>query len=475
MFIHLKRQVERQSSVLNGRVFQSHTERTLVSSLSYTSNDVFTDANKQEIAKKIKELEPFPPYSKILNPQHFYHNDVLIRYLQLEPHPVSLRQLAGYGKTLTRQKIIGSSNFVRLELPIRLAMRIRDLQTLPYMVASNLHLAQVYESYYNLFEAIRKIPKIQSLEDNDKFCEILGSLLDAHISNLSHLMMGALEISILKALSGYELDEFMSLMLRSRISRRVIVEQHLSLSDLYRKHPYSRKPADYIGEIFYQCKTADHLRLAADFVKHSMLGLCPDIVKMPDVIVDGDVDARISFIQPHLHYLFGEILRNSYEAVISAHKDKPGKMPPIKVTIINSDRHIQFRISDRGPGIPHNQLSNIWSFRKKPAVARESLACIHRMPGLNLSDRHLEDDIFERSSIDEASQQTTGDFNSTLAHLIKRPHDLKLGLGLPMCKVYADYWNGYLLINSLRGYGTDTLLTLSKLNYYPNKIQLDKV
>ena len=98
----------------------------------------------------MQNLGPFPNYSNILNPQHFYQNTVLLDYLKKHPHPVSLRQLAGYGNTLTKQKIINSANFVRVELPIRLAMRIRDLQVLPFGVVNNFHLAQIYESYYHL-------------------------------------------------------------------------------------------------------------------------------------------------------------------------------------------------------------------------------------------------------------------------------------------------------------------------------------
>ena len=74
----------------------------------------------------------------------------------------------------------------------------------------------------------------------------------------------------------------------------------------------------------------------------------------------------------------------------------------------------------------------------------------------------------------DAAEWTLGNKRSTLEDLMARPHEYKLGMGLPMCSVYADYWNGSLQMNSLEGYGCDTSLTLKKLGYHSNVIQLDR-
>lgn len=458
---------------------------------SYIDDDFLSLVNKQQIATHLGELGPYPSYSSILTPQHFYQNEVLMQYLQKSAHPVSLRQLAGYGKTLNKQKILALANFVRLELPIRLALRIRDLQTLPFGVVNNFHLAQIYESYYHLFNAFRKIPTIKTLEDNDKFCQTLSALLDDHVFNLSHLMMGALEVSILTNLPQEDLDHFMSSMLRSRISRRVIVEEHLSLTENYKTGAASPKPPHYIGEIFYQCNAVEHFNIVAGLVKNSMTHIFPNKENMPDLEIEGDLDTSFPFMVPHLHYLFGEILRNSFEATIKEHGNNTSKkLPPIKITIINSSREVTFRISDQGGGINHNKLAHIWSFGKSPELARNSLSSFHRIPGLQLysnlkvtasgssivsSENQPSKDIFEATNIGDINQQRLiKTKKSTLEKLITRPYEYKLGLGLPMCKVYADYWNGDLLMNSLEGFGSDTCLKLSKLGYHSNVIRLDR-
>lgn len=463
----------------------SNYAQSPITSHSYIDDDFLSLVSKRTIAKHLHDLGPYPSFSSILTPQHFYQNDVLMKYSKNKPHPVSLRQLAGFGKTLTKQKILASANFVRLELPIRLAMRIRDLQTLPFGVVNNFHLAQIYESYYHLFNAFRKIPQISTVAENDEFCKTISTLLDQHVFNLSHLMMGALELSILKNLPQEELDVFMSSMLRSRISRRVIVEEHLSLTEIYKQHPYQSKPPDYIGEIFHDCIAKEHFESVADLVKDSMVEYFPSKENMPDLVIDGDVGARFPFMVPHLHYLMGEILRNSYEATIKTHgASTEKKLPPIKITIIDSRKQVLFRISDQGGGISHRKLDSIWSFGKNPELARQSLANFHRIPGLqmysNLQVTHAGSSIVETqdalgmTSVGDINNMSTTTKKSTLDQLITRPYKYKLGLGLPMCKVYADYWNGDLTMNSLEGYGSDTCLTLSKLGNYSNVTQLDR-
>ena len=53
--------------------------------------------------------------------------------------------------------------------------------------------------------------------------------------------------------------------------------------------------------------------------------------------------------------------------------------------------------------------------------------------------------------------------NSSLSSLTSRPPNLRLGMGLPMSRVYAEYWAGSLELHSLEGYGVDAFLQISKL------------
>ena len=45
-----------------------------------------------------------------------------------------------------------SANYVRTELPVRIAHRLRDMQTLPYVVVNQEGVASVYEAYWSAFD-----------------------------------------------------------------------------------------------------------------------------------------------------------------------------------------------------------------------------------------------------------------------------------------------------------------------------------
>lgn len=45
-----------------------------------------------------------------------------------------------------------SANYVRTELPVRIAHRLRDMQTLPYVVVNHEGVASVYEAYWYAFD-----------------------------------------------------------------------------------------------------------------------------------------------------------------------------------------------------------------------------------------------------------------------------------------------------------------------------------
>jgi pyruvate dehydrogenase kinase 2/3/4 len=95
----------------------------------------------------------------------------------------------------------------------RLAHRIRDMQTLPYVVVTNPHISQVYELYYKAFESLRRVREIKSLEDNERFCTKISHTLQEHLTVIPSLAMGVLECRNL--MKAEDMDRFMNGILRS--------------------------------------------------------------------------------------------------------------------------------------------------------------------------------------------------------------------------------------------------------------------
>lgn len=179
----------------------------------------------------------------------------------------------------------------------------------------------------------------------------------------------------------------------------------------------------------------------------------------------------------------GELLRNSIQAVIEQRKSKDAKPPPIEVLICETSQHVIIRISDQGGGIPNDLLPYLWSFSKGPRREKrlQNLARVPKLLGtlqeLQVGDKSASELQQKNSSMSHYRELHQG----SLASLTSRPPDLRLGIGLPMSRLYAgkqnstepadisadhsqiEYWAGSLEMHSLEGFGVDAFLQISKL------------
>ena len=102
---------------------------------------------------------------------------------------------------------------IAVEIHCRLAHRLRDMQTLPFVVVTNPHMSHVYDLYYKAFETLRRIREIKSVEDNEQYCKVISETLQEHLTVIPRLAMGVLECQDL--MRPEEMDKFMNTLLRS--------------------------------------------------------------------------------------------------------------------------------------------------------------------------------------------------------------------------------------------------------------------
>ncbi len=246
-----------------------------------------------------------------------------------------------------------------------------------------------------------------------------------------------------------------------RISRRVIAEQHLALTETFNSpwhfpdsHERTDMNADFVGEVFLKCKAKQVVercgRVAQDLMRQTS-----KTAQLPEIKVQGHLDATFPYILSHLEYIVGELLRNSVQAVVEKYHDSPQPPPPIEVLICETPQHVIMRISDQGGGIPREILPYLWSFSKGPRT-QTRLENLGQVPAMAATMQEL--NVSEqRKSGREAWHE------GSLDSLTSRPPNLRLGMGLPMSRVYAEYWAGSLELHSLEGYGVDAFLQISKL------------
>ncbi|KAF9457009.1 branched-chain alpha-ketoacid dehydrogenase [Collybia nuda] len=398
---------------------------------------------------------------------HFYQNRQLELYASKEAKRLTLRQLVFFGRSMDRDRLIKSANYVRTELPVRIAHRLRDLQALPYIVVTQEGVAKVYELYWSAFEKLRRYPPVTTLSDNEGFCRFLTDILDEHAPVIPSLSLG-LSLSS-PYLPPDQLDSFMRRMLISRISRRVLAEHHIALSNSFVGNHRENSGEPHVGIIFTGLNVRQSIERCTNLLRKIPVNVddhCGDDVEgrcWPEVMIDGHLQTEFAYIREHLEYVVFELLKNSMRSTIVKHRNS-ATLPVIRATIVAGANDVGIRISDEGGGLctPQNSIrtpSDLFSFS-------------HIRNATRMEDSRL-GALRTVSSRPEGIRATVGeqlgrwDDNLPAAPDPEKeagvgPHP-RIGIGLPMSNIFSTYFGGSLELVSLDGWGTDVYLRLPKL------------
>jgi pyruvate dehydrogenase kinase 2/3/4 len=229
-----------------------------------------------------------------------------------------------------------------------------------------------------------------------------------------------------------------------RISRRVIAEQHLALTETFNSpwHFPNAQPLhdqEAIGEIFLRCNAKEIVESCGKATQELVKRAHGSHVEIPEINIYGHLDATFPYILSHLEYILGELLRNSIQAVIEQRKSKDAKPPPIDVLICETAQHVMIRISDQGGGIPNDLLPYLWSFSKGPRREKR-LENLARVPKLLGTMQEVKVPGDNSSNVMRSKSLDTSSHHGSLSSLTSRPPDLRLGIGLPMSRLYAGEW-----------------------------------
>ena len=329
------------------------------------------------------------------------------------------------------------------------------MQRLPYVVVTNPHLSIVYELYYKSFETFRRVPTIRTVEDNDHYCKVISESLKEHLAVIPNLVMGVLQCQ--DFVPSDVMDSFVHGMLRARISRRVIAEQHLALTETFNSPwhvPQTSSEHDFVGEVLLRCNAKDVVQRCGKVAQDLCRAIDGAGHVVPEIKIRGHTDATFPYVLSHLEYIIGELLRNSIQAVMDKHTDPSKPPPPIEVLICEASQQVIIRFSDQGGGLPRDILPFLWSFNKGPRSSSR-MKNLSRVPELEAKMQEVQHP--------QVGIVTGKIRDSSLSSLAARPPGLRLGMGLPMSRVYAQYWAGGLEMHSLEGYGVDAFLQISKL------------
>ncbi|KAJ7904542.1 branched-chain alpha-ketoacid dehydrogenase kinase [Mycena olivaceomarginata] len=307
------------------------------------------------------------------------------------------------------------------------------MQKLPFIVATQEGVAKVYDVCHASF---RRYPPINTLEDNAAFCRFLTDILHEHSTVIPTLALG-LSLSS-PHLSPDDLDSFMRRMLVSRISRRVLAEHHIALSEMYSgKETPTTHGEPHVGIIF------------------------------TGLNIDGHSETSFAYIKEHLEYILFELLKNAMRATSSHHRNA-STLPPLRATIVAGANDVGVRISDQGGGLFPTMVqtpSDLFSFSHIRNAARLQNSRIGALRTLSSSPHGM------RATVDEqvgrwqtlpSGNHPDGDATDPEVEAGVGPHP-RIGIGLPMSNIFATYFGGSLELVTMDGWGTDVYLRLPKL------------
>ncbi|TPX30895.1 hypothetical protein SmJEL517_g05642 [Synchytrium microbalum] len=395
--------------------------------------------------------------------------DKIKQYATHAQTPVSLKQMVEFGRVPSQATLLSATRFAHHELPIRLAYRVVELESLPHSLSEMPSVIKVKDWYTQSFNELIEFPKpedygvprsaivqktgpVKYYNDavnqppsppppelvayNNEFSKTLENIKRRHDPVVTTLAQGIQEVKdhwnrqsspLTSDVTGVPLpsavQQFLDRFYLSRIGIRMLIGQHVSLAKSA-IDPRSTPP-DHVGII---C-TKTNLRKVAQEAADNARFICQEYYGLwggPEIKLLSSEDIEFMYVPSHLHHMLFELLKNSLRAVVERFGEDADSYPEIRVVVAAGKEDITIKVSDEGGGIPRRGMPLIWTYLYTTA----STPMLEE--GYNKSD-----------------------FKAPLAGF---------GYGLPLSRLYARYFGGDLRLISMEGYGTDAYLHLSRLS-----------
>ncbi|GAA6060263.1 hypothetical protein JCM10212_003963 [Sporobolomyces blumeae] len=407
---------------------------------------------------------------------------LLAYYSQWPTRTVQLQDLTMYGKPpLDERTLLDSAERTRKELLAGLARRVTQHLSLPFLPATNPSLSKVHNLYSTAFFDLANIPEIKTLNDNDRLCTMMANMVSAHTDNIPLLARGFKESR--KYLPDAVITDFLDRAIRNRISLRLMAEQHLSLSAASLPSLRPSNASSPMPSTTSATGNAASSSLAATRVgvldlalsPHELVSTCAEYatllcdstygVSPPYRIEGAGPSLRVAFIGTHLEYILTELLKNAFRATVEYNVPKKEEVedgvfrfedtphahllkedfPPVVITIGTVPGALTIRVRDQGGGVPPENVQSVFSyaFTSVPVLPDpDSDPDSPSVYGGTTGAGYMGGVGGGPQGGESALQTNVG----TLAGL---------GFGLPLSRIYAEYFSGSLDLVSMYGWGTD--------------------
>jgi len=342
------------------------------------------------------------------------------RQAVLSPTPVTLRDLYEYARLGDEASLIRGSRFLKHEMPIRLAKKVKELEeSIPPALARVRWIQLVRDWYIHSFREIVDFPPIRTIEDDRRFCGVISSIKDRHKNQVSVMARGVQEWMLREGLTDVPpgVQAFLDSFFLSRIGIRVLLGHHAAVHD---------NLDGWVGVI---CAQTSPMEVAQQAAENAGIICRRTHGDPPAVRFHGKMSLKFRYLPSHLHHIFFELFKNSFRATIEHQRHHGGRMTPVHVVLAGGMEDVSIKITDQGGGIPRSSVERVWNYAYTTAQASDSTE----------SGRDVD--------------QLAG-----------------LGYGLPLCRLYARYFGGDMNLISLEGFGTDAYIYLTRIGTHEEYI-----
>lgn len=336
------------------------------------------------------------------------------KFASYNPSPLSLEKLVIFGSDNANQT--ASFEFLRKELPVRLANIMKEINLLPTKLLGTPSVGLVQNWYQQSFREILSFENVEQDTDIlDNFTETLTTIRNRHVTVVETMAQGMLEMKSKEHVSynmenqiHYFLDRFYMM----RISIRMLINQHTLLFGSQVNNDHRN-----IGCIDPNCDVVDVAKDAyenARFLCEQYYLVSPELEITSHNPSEDNSNVIMVYVPSHLYHMLFELFKNGMRATVEHHADKI-RVPKMKLMISKGAEDITIQVSDEGGGIPRSVRKRLFEYMYSTAPQPQ------------------------RGEADHAP----------LAGY---------GYGLPLSRLYARYFHGDIDINSVEGYGTNALI-----------------
>ena len=121
-------------------------------------------------------------------------SDQVAYFAQFRQRAVTLKQLFDFGLDSSIENLLRGARFLHKELPVRLAHRIRELDSLPFGLSGMPSVVVVKQMYVESFRDLVELPCPEAFRDEERFTETIENIKQRHNNVVSVMARGIQEL-----------------------------------------------------------------------------------------------------------------------------------------------------------------------------------------------------------------------------------------------------------------------------------------